>query len=55
VLLAGTLGWFGMSRNLTPAVAPVAAIKNHLVPLWVIVLGIVLLGFRPPAPAPVVA
>ncbi len=42
-ILTGVLGWIGMFRNLTTAVAPVAAINNYLLPLWMIVLGIVLL------------
>lgn len=35
-----------MLRNLKPAVASVAAVNNYLLPLWMIVLGIVLLRRR---------
>jgi hypothetical protein len=47
-LLTGVMGWVGMFRNLTTAVAPVAAINNYLLPLWMIALGIVLLRYREP-------
>lgn len=52
-LVTGILGWIGMFRNLTPAVTAVAAINNYLLPLWMIVLGIILLRYRAPALAPV--
>ena len=42
-LITGISGWVGMFRNLTGIVAPVAAINNYLLPLWMIVFGIVLL------------
>lgn len=42
-ILTGILGWVGMFRNLTTAVAPVAAANNYLLPLWMIVLGVILL------------
>jgi drug/metabolite transporter (DMT)-like permease len=45
-LLTGVLGWVGMFRNLTSAVAPIAAINNYLLPLWMIAFGIVLLRYR---------
>jgi hypothetical protein len=49
-LLTGVMGWIGMFRNLTAAVAPVAAINNYLLPLWMIALGIILVRHRvPPA------
>ncbi len=52
-LLTGVLGWVGMFRNLTPVVAPVAALNNYLLPLWMIVLGVVMLRLPPgPAEAP---
>ncbi|HQR17821.1 MAG TPA: DUF4386 family protein [Gemmatimonadales bacterium] len=47
-LATGCLGWIGMFRNLTPAVAPVAALNNYLLPLWMIALGIILLRHRDP-------
>lgn len=52
-LLTGILGWIGMFRNLTPAVAPVAAVNNYLLPLWMIVLGVILFRHRAPAPVSV--
>lgn len=53
-LLTGIMGWIGMFRNLTLAVAPVAALNNYLLPVWMIVFGIVLLRHRG-APDPQVA
>lgn len=44
-LVTGILGWIGMFRNITPAVSSVAAINNYLLPLWMIVLGIVLVRY----------
>lgn len=51
-ILTGILGWIGMFRNLTTAVAPVAAINNYLLPLWMIILGVILVRYRNPEPAP---
>lgn len=48
-VLTGIMGWIGMFRNLTHAVAPVAAINNYLLPLWMITLGIILVRHRDPA------
>jgi hypothetical protein len=48
-IVTGLLGWIGMFRNLTDVVAPVAAINNYLLPLWMIVFGIILVRFREPA------
>ena len=45
-LLTGVMGWVGMFRNLTTAVAPIAAINNYLLPLWMIAFGIVLFRHR---------
>ena len=50
-LLTGILGWIGMFRNLTTAVAPVAAINNYLLPLWMIAMGVVLVRHRETGPA----
>jgi hypothetical protein len=36
-------GFVGMFRNVSSAVAPVAAVNNYLLPLWMIVFGVVLL------------
>jgi hypothetical protein len=35
-----------MFRNLAVAVAPVAAINNYLLPLWMIIFGVVLLRIQ---------
>lgn len=47
-LATGVLGWIGMFRNLTPAVAPIAAVNNYLLPLWMIALGVILLRYPDP-------
>jgi hypothetical protein len=38
-----------MFRNVTPAVAPVAAVNNYLLPLWMIALGVILVRWREPS------
>jgi uncharacterized protein DUF4386 len=43
-LTAGTLGWIAMWRNVTGVVAPVAALNNAALPLWMIVFGVTLLA-----------
>jgi hypothetical protein len=48
-LVTGCAGLIGMFRNVTSAVAPVAAVNNYLLPLWMIVFGIVLLRLRDPS------
>lgn len=45
-LLTGVMGWIGMFRNLTTVVAPVADINNYLLPLWMIILGVILIRHR---------
>lgn len=50
-LLTSVAGLVGMFRNLTPAVARVAAVNNYLLPVWMIVFGIVLLRYRSHSPA----
>jgi len=42
-LAVAAAGFIGMFRNVTIAMAPVAAVNNYLVPLWMIVFGVVLL------------
>ena len=51
-LVTGVLGWVGMFRNVTALVAPVAALNNYLLPLWMIVMGSVLLRIREQLPPP---
>ena len=47
-LVVAAAGFVGMFRNVTGVVAPVAAINNYLLPLWMIVFGVVLLRQRVP-------
>ncbi|HEY7612228.1 MAG TPA: DUF4386 family protein [Gemmatimonadales bacterium] len=51
-LAAGLAGLVGMFRNVTAAVAPVAAVNNYLLPAWMIVLGLVLARWRDPEQTP---
>ncbi len=39
-LASGSLGWIATSRNVTGVVAPVAALNNAVLPLWMIVFGV---------------
>ena len=39
-VVTATAGLIGMFRNVTDLVAPVAAVNNYLLPLWMIVFGI---------------
>ena len=41
-LASGVLGWITMWRNVTDAVAPIAALNNAVLPLWMIVFGVAL-------------
>jgi hypothetical protein len=47
-LTVAAAGFVGMFRNVTLAVAPVAAVNNYLLPLWMIVFGVVLGRHRLP-------
>ena len=47
-LVAGLAGLVGMFRNVTAAVAPIAAVNNYLLPAWMIVFGVVLARWREP-------
>ena len=47
-VVAGLAGLVGMFRNVTAAVAPVAAVNNYLLPVWMIVFGVVLVRWREP-------
>ncbi len=47
-LAVACAGFVGMFRNVTVVVAPIAAINNYLLPLWMIVFGVVLLRHRLP-------
>jgi hypothetical protein len=45
-LITAAAGLIGMFRNVAPAVAPVTALNNYLLPLWMIGFGILLLRHR---------
>jgi hypothetical protein len=45
-LATGASGLVGMFRNVTAAVAPVAAVNNYLLPAWMVILGVVLARWR---------
>jgi hypothetical protein len=47
-LIVAGAGFLGMFRNVTVAVAPVAAVNNYLLPLWMILFGVVLFRYRLP-------
>ena len=44
-IMTAVAGLVGMLRNVTAAVAPVAAVNNYLLPLWMIIFGVVLLRY----------
>lgn len=46
-IVTGAAGLVGMFRNVTGAVAPVAALNNYLLPLFMIILGVALARWRP--------
>ena len=48
-LVTAAAGLVGMFRNVTDAVAPIAAVNNYLLPLWMIVFGAGLLRAARPA------
>jgi hypothetical protein len=41
-IIASALGWIAMLRNMTSLVAPVAALNDIVLPLWMLTLGVVL-------------
>ena len=45
-IVTAAAGLIGMFRNVTPAVQPVSAINNYLLPLWMIVFGVALLRYN---------
>jgi hypothetical protein len=49
-ILTAVAGFIGMFRNVSTVVAPVAAVNNYLLPLWMIVFGVVLMRRRDPLP-----
>ena len=50
-IAVGIAGWLGAFRNVTSYVAPIAEANNYVLPLWLIVLGIVLIRWKAPAGA----
>ena len=42
-MAVGVIGWIAAFRNVTTVVNPVSAVDNYLLPLWLIVLGTVLI------------
>jgi uncharacterized protein DUF4386 len=49
-VLTSVAGLVGMFRNSLSAMAPVAAVNNYLLPLWMIVFGVSLLRYRREVP-----
>ena len=45
-LVTAALGFLGMFRNVTGAVAPIAALNNYLLPVFMIILGVALARWR---------
>jgi hypothetical protein len=45
-LAVGAIGLIAAFRNVTPAVALIADVNNYVLPLWLIVMGVVLLRVR---------
>jgi len=43
-------GLIGMFRNVTSLVAPIAAVNNYLLPLWMIIFGVALVRHRQHVP-----
>jgi drug/metabolite transporter (DMT)-like permease len=50
-LITAGSGLVGMFRNIIPAVAPVAALNNYLLPLFMIILGVALARWGTDGPA----
>jgi hypothetical protein len=46
-LAAGAIGLIAALRNVTPAVALVAEVNNYVLPLWLVVMGVVLIRLTP--------
>jgi hypothetical protein len=46
-IVTAVAGLIGMMRNVTDVVAPVAAVNNYLLPLWIIIFGVFLVRHRP--------
>jgi drug/metabolite transporter (DMT)-like permease len=46
-IVTAAAGLIGMMRNVTGVVAPIAAVNNYLLPLWMIIFGVFLVRYRP--------
>jgi hypothetical protein len=46
-IAVGVIGWIAAFRNVTSVVGPIAEVNNYLLPLWLIVVGVVLIRWRP--------
>jgi drug/metabolite transporter (DMT)-like permease len=46
-IVTAVAGLIGMMRNVTGVVAPLAAVNNYLLPLWMIIFGVFLVRHRP--------
>jgi hypothetical protein len=44
-IFTAAVGMIGMFRNVTGVVAPVAAVNNYLLPLWMIIFGVALIRY----------
>lgn len=44
-VLTSVAGFIGMFRNVTDAVAPIAAVNNYLLPVWMVVFGVALIRY----------
>jgi uncharacterized protein DUF4386 len=45
-IAVGVIGWIAAFRNVTSAVGLIADVNNYLLPLWLIVLGVILIRWR---------
>jgi hypothetical protein len=45
-IAVGVIGWLAAFRNVTSAVSLIADVNNYLLPLWLIVLGVMLIRWR---------
>ena len=50
VVFRAVAGLIGMFRNMTAVVDPIAAVKNYLLPIWMIVFGVSLVRHPPTMP-----
>jgi len=49
-IFTAAAGLIGMFRNVTSVVAPIAAVNNYLLPLWMIIFGVALVRHRQRVP-----